>query len=819
MAPESVEQFGPADPEQQRALSLAWQRMGNFATGAMLITSPGLVVALHRANDWSWLICIVVTLAAIAAFRGIIDIVCARFITRPSLYGANEEMKAEDILFRRRRWYWLRRFKRLFIYAVLIATGLFFLMLFTRHFLGVDTGFFNSFAAFRDTVPAEQRGSYAINMLFNFFMLGGFLFFNIFIFLGPLMIMGLMQMKAFEPGDADWGVKLDDIRGQREPKAEVSRIITLWSAGDEFRKAGGKPERGLLLIGAPGTGKTMLSKAIATSFNSPIMTMPGSGFAQTFIGVDVMIVTALMWRAKRLARKWGGQCMIFIDEIDAVGRRRSGLGGMFGAMTPSPNMPVTIEEGFYGPWGSRTPTGDRIVETREWRDRIFNERETGPRARFLLPERVRKFMMPGMGGSMALNQLLVSMDGMDSPPLLKKWRTKKFNTFLDALYIVPQRVGKAPLRLPAPKPRAEQVYFIGATNVDINELDPALLRPGRMGRHIYFRTPTKDDRKDIFDLYLGKVNHDPALDTERRRDELARITGGYSPAMIEQVCSMALTTAHSDGRAAFEWPDVIAAITTIESGLAVGIEYTDEDTRAVALHEAGHAVTSHLYEDNVEGTRLSIRMRADSLGHYMAREKEERFTRWRHEYVGDLICTLGAMATEHEFYGENGSGVGGDLWQATSSAARMVGMAGMAAEPVHLSHIEFDSDEEREKVTREYLKRYERLGRTLMNRASSGSPMSGDAIASILGAKGSQAALILGQAYITARCTIRENREAVARIADVLVERKELHGDEVLELLDAANLKAPTIDITDESIWPTEIDLLTDTEPKPPPKS
>ncbi len=69
-------------------------------------------------------------------------------------------------------------------------------------------------------------------------------------------------------------------------------MISLWQSGDAFRAAGGKPERGLLFIGAPGTGKTMLSKAIATSFNSPIVTMPGSGFAQTFIGMDVIIVMA-----------------------------------------------------------------------------------------------------------------------------------------------------------------------------------------------------------------------------------------------------------------------------------------------------------------------------------------------------------------------------------------------------------------------------------------------------------------------------------------------------------------------------------------------
>ena len=90
-----------------------------------------------------------------------------------------------------------------------------------------------------------------------------------------------------------------------------------------------------------------------------------------------------------------------------------------------------------------------------------------------------------------------------------------------------------------------------------------------MGRHVWFRTPTKQDRLDVFNLYLGKVAHDPELDTDKRREELARITNGYSPAMIEQVCSMALTVAHYDGRERFGWQDIVDAMTTIESGTAV----------------------------------------------------------------------------------------------------------------------------------------------------------------------------------------------------------------------------------------------------------
>ena len=70
----------------------------------------------------------------------------------------------------------------------------------------------------------------------------------------------------------------------------------------------------------------MLAKAIATGFNSPFISMPGSGFAATFIGIDAIIVRILARKAKRLARKWGGQCIVFIDEIDAVGMRRQSLG-------------------------------------------------------------------------------------------------------------------------------------------------------------------------------------------------------------------------------------------------------------------------------------------------------------------------------------------------------------------------------------------------------------------------------------------------------------------------------------------------------------
>jgi ATP-dependent Zn protease len=356
------------------------------------------------------------------------------------------------------------------------------------------------------------------------------------------------------------------------------------------------------------------------------------------------------------------------------------------------------------------------------------------------------------------------------------------------------------LRLPAPAPRDEEIYFIGACNVPINVLDPALTRPGRMGRHIWFRTPTKDDRQDIFDLYMAKVAHEPDLDTDHRRDELARITNGYSPAMIEQCCSMALTIAHSEGRRAFAWRDIVEAMTTVEAGTAQNIDYIPEETRAVAIHEAGHAAAGHVYlEKEILSTRLSIRKRGSSLGHYQGMEKDERFSHFRGRVFGSLVMTLGAMAAEHVFYGENSQGVSGDLLSATSTAAAMVGMWGMGPEPVALGG-EVQDPEDDTHVER----RLERIGNRIMNRASSGSPMMGDPIAAVLGDRDKRraAAQLLGQAYVTAYALIATNRSAIESIADTLVERKEMHGDEVIHLLDGVGLQRPGIDLQDERTWP-----------------
>ncbi len=703
-----------ASTEEANVLRDHWRSLRRLCSMAVAIGTPAVFVWLHvhvgMGLGWS----LVVTFIAAVAVRGGLELFFQRVMPWPSLFGTDDPALSEqDALGRRRLYFWSRKLRLVaFVLALITIVWL------------IRGGAWDDNAGhlWHQLGRLGNPSVWQQLIILPLFFVANFL-----LFFGPMMMMGVSQMRGLEPGDADFGVKLGDVRGQAEAKDEINKVVTLWQSGEQFMAAGGKRERGVLFLGPPGTGKTMLAKAIATGFNSPIVMMPGSGFAQTFIGMDVIIVRYMARKARRLAAKWGGSCIIFIDEIDAVGLRRNALvGGGGGSIAP------------------QIPGGG---------------------------------MFGGMG-QMGLQSLLVVMDGIDNPPFFRRVMTNKINTYLDASFIVPRRLANRSLRIPRAKPTGNQIYFVGATNVPLEVLDPALTRPGRMGRHIYFRTPTKRDRLDIFNLYLGKIAHEPELDTDHSREELARVTRNYSPADIEQVCNLALMYAQHSGRATFGRDDILEAMVTVEAGTALGWGYEREEEKlATAIHEAGHAVCSYLYAKGTEGTRLSIRRRGATGGHYQWADTEERVFRFKGELYENLITTLGAYAAEHVFYKENTMGVGGDLGSVSGLAGTMVGRWGMT--PHNLGHE----------------KQFESIGRRLLAVAGPGDiPLPPQ--------KQRDEAIIVGQAFVTAWNAIRHNEMGVRKIAEALVRAEELYGDDVVKLLSSAGLEAPEIDYDAEVSWP-----------------
>merc|ERR1712070_432865 len=135
--------------------------------------------------------------------------------------------------------------------------------------------------------------------------------------------MGLGKSKAKLLNEKSGKVTFDDVAGVEEAKDDLQEIIEFLKDPSKFQRLGGKIPKGALLIGPPGTGKTLLAKAIAGEANVPFFSISGSDFVEMFVGVGASRVRDMFEQGKKHS-----PCIIFIDEIDAVGRSRgAGLGG------------------------------------------------------------------------------------------------------------------------------------------------------------------------------------------------------------------------------------------------------------------------------------------------------------------------------------------------------------------------------------------------------------------------------------------------------------------------------------------------------------
>jgi cell division protease FtsH len=282
-------------------------------------------------------------------------------------------------------------------------------------------------------------------MILQFLPIVAYLFFFIgFQFFLMYFFMARTRIYWVRPGET--GISFKDYRGNPEVLEAASRVVTLLKGAKEFKQMGGEVTRGILLIGPPGTGKSYLAQAISTEAGVPFGYLSAPSLQSAWMGMGNIKVMNLYRKARRFAREYGA-CILFIDEIDAIGGARSQ------SLAGSNALGMTQEQG----GGGRAPVA---------------------------------MGMGGMmgGGSGILNELLLQMD----PPPQDNWWGKLLRT----------------LRLRKGKPDMPPVLTMGATNL-AESLDAALLRPGRFDRKIAVEAPDADGRREVIDYYLGKVKHEP----------------------------------------------------------------------------------------------------------------------------------------------------------------------------------------------------------------------------------------------------------------------------------------------------------------------
>ncbi len=156
--------------------------------------------------------------------------------------------------------------------------------------------------------------------------------------------MSFGKSKARLLGEDQIGISFGDVAGIDEAKAEVSEIVDFLKDPSKFQRLGGKIPKGVLMVGPPGTGKTLLARAIAGEAKVPFFTISGSDFVEMFVGVGASRVRDMFDQAKKQA-----PCIIFIDELDAVGRHRgAGLGGGHDEREQTLNQMLVEMDGFEG---------------------------------------------------------------------------------------------------------------------------------------------------------------------------------------------------------------------------------------------------------------------------------------------------------------------------------------------------------------------------------------------------------------------------------------------------------------------------------------
>jgi cell division protease FtsH len=359
-----------------------------------------------------------------------------------------------------------------------------------------------------------------------------------------------------------------DVAGVEEAKTELVEIVDFLQNPQRFTNIGARIPKGVLLVGPPGTGKTLLAKAVAGEASVPFFSISGSEFVELFVGAGAARVRDLFEQAKKKA-----PCIIFIDELDAIGKSRA-------------------SSGFYGGNDEREQT---------------------------------------------LNQLLTEMDGFAAG---------------DATVIV-----------------------LAATNRP-ETLDPALLRPGRFDRQVLVDRPDLAGREAILNIYARKVKLGPDIDLHA----IAARTPGFAGADLANLVNEAALLAARARRETVAQADFAEAIERVVAGLEKKSRVlNDKEKKIVAYHEVGHALVGAMMPGGNKVAKISIVPRGmAALGYTLQLPTEDRFLMDEAELRGQIATLLGGRSAEETVFGSITTGAANDLQRATDLAERMVTTYGMS---------------------------------------------------------------------------------------------------------------------------------------------
>jgi ATP-dependent Zn protease len=529
---------------------------------------------------------------------------------------------------------------------------------------------------------------------------------------------------TYRPEQLD--VRLDDVIGIDAVKDDVARSLSLFLAHKTFAaEMGGTARRGLLFEGQPGTGKTYLAKAMAREAGVPFLFVSATSFQSMYYGATARKIRSYFKALRKAARQEGG-AIGFIEEIDAIAMARGGL-----SMTAHPSTSSVSAS-----------TGVLCCGGLEGLPSSYANAAVSGAATGTVVN--RSMTSEGVGG--VVNELLVQMQSFDDPTgwqKLRTWFIDKANLFLPA-----------DRQLIRPTPPSTNVLLIAATNRADN-LDPALLRPGRFDRRLTFEAPTKAGRRDLIDFFLSRKAHDLELDTDAARDSLASVTQGYTPVMIEHLFDEGLVNALRRGEHAMSRSDVERARLVEEVGMGQPVAYTAHEQKLIATHEAGHAVAAWLVAPHRRLEVLTIVKRRDALGMLAHGDVDDVFTRSKTEMLGLIRIAMGGQSAEELFFDDISTGPAGDLLYATNVAAQMVGAAGMTDTLISYSAIQ--------------------------GSALSDTNIVGRVLADSDGRE--RVEKILQEQKAFTRALLAENRHLVEALRDALVERHELIGREITDVL------------------------------------